>query len=84
MNNNHPPIPADWIAHSGVIAAGNGYRTHVKTVLHKASAGSYHPFVLHTAYEYNGAWSYEQGSYCMTKEEGMEGFNARMARMVAK
>lgn len=73
-----PAIPTDWLAHSGVVPAGNGYRTHVKTVLHKASEGSYHPFVVHTAYENDiGEWAYEQGSYCFTEEEGRTIFAKR-------
>jgi len=67
-----PAIPSDWILHSGVIPAGDGYRTRVKTVLHKCSG--YHPFVVHSAYEYNGEWSYEQGTYCKTEEEGIAAF----------
>lgn len=69
-----PAIPEDWILHDGVIPAGNGYRTRVKTVLHAAHAGSPHPFVVHSAYEYNGGWSYEHGTYCLTQEEGIAAF----------
>lgn len=70
-----PAIPSDWIAHSGVQPAGNGLRTHVKAVLHKCSG--YHPFVVHTAYEYKGEWAYERGDYCKTEEEGIKAFAAR-------
>jgi hypothetical protein len=56
-----PTIPANWITHSGVLPAGNGYRTRVQKVLH--TVGGYHPFCIHTAYEYNGEWAYECGRY---------------------
>lgn len=80
MNNTKPSIsvpaiPSDWIAHSGVQLAGNGLRTHVKAVLHKCSG--YHPFVVHTAYEYQGEWAYERGTYCMTEAEGIKAFAER-------
>lgn len=79
-NNTHmsntttiPSIPKTWIAHTGVIPAGNGYRTRVKKVLHTVSG--YHPFVIHTAYEYNGEWAYECGSYFSTEEAAVTAFN---------
>jgi hypothetical protein len=78
MSNNTitiPAIPKDWITHSGVIPAGNGYRTRVKAVLHTSTG--MHPFVVHTAYEYEGAWAYERGTYCLTEEEGMRAFQDR-------
>lgn len=68
-----PAIPADWIAHTGVIPAGNGYRTHVKKVLHTVSG--YHPFVIHTAYEYEGKWAYESGRYFSTEAAALAAFN---------
>jgi hypothetical protein len=60
-----------------VIPAGGGYRTHVKTVLHRASEGSYHPYVIHTAYENNGSWSYERGIYCLDLDEAMTKYNVK-------
>ena len=56
-----PNIPSDWIAHSGIIPAGNGFRTRVAKVLHKCDG--YMPYVIHRAYEYDGKWAYEAGSY---------------------
>jgi hypothetical protein len=50
----------------------------VETVLHDAQPGSYHPFVLHRAYEYNGKWSYEHGTYFFTLEEAMKAFKERI------
>ena len=70
-----PAIPADWIAHSGMVLAGNGLRTHVKAVLHKV--GGYHPYVVHTAYVSNDEWCYERGTYCKTEEEGIKAFAGR-------
>ena len=67
-----PSIPTDWIAHSGIVPAGNGYRTHVKRVLHKVDG--YHKFVIHTAYEYEGKWSYEHGRYFLTEEEALKAY----------
>jgi hypothetical protein len=75
-NNNIPTIPTDWIAHSGIIPEGNGFRTRVHKVLHSASAGSYHPFVVHRAYVVDGRWAYESGRYCMTLEEGRKVFES--------
>jgi hypothetical protein len=64
-----PAIPADWISHTGIIPAGNGYRTHVRKVLH-SSQSQYHPWVIHSAYVNDrGEWAYEQGDYCETLEE---------------
>ena len=68
-----PAIPSTWIAHTGVIPAGNGYRTRVEKVVHTVSG--YHPFVIHTAYEYDGAWAYEQGHYFKTEAEALAAFN---------
>jgi hypothetical protein len=70
-----PPIPADWITHSGAIPAGNGYRARIKAVLHKCDG--YHPFVVHAAYEYNGGWSFEHGDYFFTVEEALPRFHER-------
>lgn len=77
MNNtiSFPTIPADWIIHSGVQLAGNGFITHVQAVLHKCSG--YYPFVVHTAYEHGGEWSYGHGTYCMTLAEGTAAFAER-------
>jgi len=72
-----PAIPSDWLAHSGVIPAGNGRGTRICAVLHKASLESYHPFVVHAAYENNGVWAFERGDYCMTEAEGIKAFAAR-------
>jgi hypothetical protein len=68
-----PAIPSNWIAHSGVIPAGNGYRTRVQKVLHTVSG--YHPFVIHTAYEYDGKWAYESGSYFKDEASALAAFN---------
>ena len=67
-----------WHAHTPVLPAANGTRTMVETVLHDAQPGSYHPFVLHRAYEYNGKWSYEHGTYFFTLEEAMKAFKERI------
>jgi hypothetical protein len=69
-----PEIPADWISHTGIIPAGNGYRTRVKKVLHKTDG--FHPFVIHTAYEYQGRWAYERGSYFHDLTEASKAFEA--------
>lgn len=68
-----PAIPANWIAHSGVRPAGNGYRTHVKKVLHPVDG--YHPFCIHAAYEYNGAWEYENGRYFKNESDALTAFS---------
>ena len=70
-----PAIPSDWLAHSGVIPAANGYRTRIKAVLHPCAG--YHPFVVHTAYECDGRWAFEQGDYCKTEDEGVQKFIKR-------
>ena len=67
-----PTIPADWIAYTGVIPAGNGYRTHIKRVVHKVDG--YLQFVIHTAYDYNGEWCFEHGRYFKTEEEALAAF----------
>lgn len=68
-----PTIPSNWIAHSGVIPADNGYRTHVKKVLHTVDYG-YHKFVIHQAYESYGEWSYAHGQYFLTESEALAAF----------
>lgn len=68
-----PAIPSNWIAHTGVVPAGNGYRTRVQKVLHTVSG--YHPFCIHRAYEYEGKWAYEYGHYFMTEAEALKAFN---------
>lgn len=68
-----PSIPADWIAHTGIIPAGNGYRTRVQKVLH--SVAGYHPYCIHTAYEYEGKWAYENGSYFKDEASALAAFN---------
>jgi hypothetical protein len=70
-----PPIPADWIAHSEAISAGNGYRARINAVLHKCDG--YHPYAVHTAYEYNGSWSFDCGDYFFTLEEALPRFHER-------
>jgi hypothetical protein len=68
-----PAIPSNWIAHSGVLPAGNGYRTRVEKVLH--TVPGYHPFCIHLAYEYEGKWAYESGRYFKTEDEALAAFN---------
>lgn len=68
-----PAIPSDWIAHTGIIPAGNGFRTHVRKVLHKCDG--YMPFVIHTAFESNGKWAYERGSYFFNQSDAETAFN---------
>jgi hypothetical protein len=67
-----PSIPANWIVHTGVLPAGNGYRTRVQKVLH--TVGGYHPFCIHTAYEYNGEWAYECGRYFKDEAAALAAF----------
>jgi hypothetical protein len=69
-----PSIPSNWIAHSGITPAGNGYRTHVRKVLHTVEYG-YHKFVIHTAYDDNGKWAYENGRYFETEDAALTAFN---------
>jgi hypothetical protein len=67
-----PAIPSNWLAHSGIRPAGNGYRTRVEKVLHTVSG--YHPFVIHTAYEYDGKWAYESGRYFKDEASALAAF----------
>lgn len=69
-----PSIPSNWLAHTGVIPAANGYRTRVQKVLHTVDYG-YHKFVIHTAYEYNGEWAYESGRYFKDEASALAAFN---------
>jgi len=82
MNNKPtitiPAIPAEWIAHSGIIPAGNGLLTHVKTVLHKSTG--YHPYVIHTASERQNAWSYGSGKYFLTLEEATKEYREMVGK----
>jgi hypothetical protein len=56
-----PSIPNDWITHTGILPAANGYVTRVKKVLRKV--GGFYPYAIHTAYESDGKWNYEKGDY---------------------
>lgn len=67
-----PSIPSNWIAHSGVIPAENGYKTRVKKVLH--TVPGHHSYCIHTAYEYNGEWSYECGHYFKDEAAALAAF----------
>jgi hypothetical protein len=66
-----------WHAHTPILPAGRGTRTMVETVVHDAHPGSYHPFVIHQAYEDNGNWSYAHGHYFFTLEAAMKAFEER-------
>jgi hypothetical protein len=71
-----PAIPADWIAHSGVIPAGNGLRTHVAKVLH--TCDGYMPYVIHRAFESNGKWAYEGGQYFSDPKEAQTAYDKKV------
>jgi hypothetical protein len=75
--NEHtiPATPSDWI-HFSPIKIQAGYRPRC-IVLHSAHAGSPHPYVVHRAYVVDGKWAYEQGTYCLTVEEGEKAFSDR-------
>lgn len=61
-----PVIPVSWIEHSGILLAGNGFRTCVHRVLHRVDG--YLEFAVHSAYvDDNNQWAYEGGRYFETE-----------------
>jgi hypothetical protein len=71
-----PAIPSNWIAHSGIRPAGNGYVTRC-IVLH--DVGGYHPFCVHEAGVYDGKWEYQRGDYFKDEKAALNRFNERKA-----
>lgn len=68
-----PVIPASWIEYSGILLAGNGFRTRVNRVLHRING--HLEFAVHGAYvDDNNQWAYEGGRYFETEAAGRNEF----------
>ena len=67
-----PAIPTCWIAHTGILPAGDGFRTRVRKVLHSTDS-EYTPYVIHQAFVNDkNEWAYSHGHYFKNIEEAKE------------
>ena len=64
-NETLPLADPTWLAHSPILAAGNGLLARC-VVLH--ATDGYHPLVTHRASFSNGVWSYACGNYFFAKD----------------
>lgn len=65
-----PEPSVDWLLHSPIRTSPGSCPS--CTVLHRASAGSPHQFVVHLAVHRDGAWTYCHGDYFLRLRDAMK------------